>query len=183
MLANLGVLFDFKKAFSSFLAVHGCLQVPDCSFSTIHDVRSLFKMPERVSRRWIAHTSRNQLGPCVSPFSFQPIWLDFSTLLVHRGSQMDCCQGRWIRPSWGGGGARQRSRHALLVDCLIPRTSPPHLLVRHTRTPEVPSKHTINFFHLVPSRPFWLCQLLCRQHSLCELGSFPHSNHVSRILY
>lgn len=183
MLANLGVLFGFKKAFSSFLAVRGCLRVPDCGFSAIHDVHGLFKMPERVSQRWIAHTSRNQLGPSVSPFSFQPIWLDFSTLLVPRGSQMDCCQGRWTRPAAGVEGEWQRSRHALLVDCLIPRTSPPYLLVCHTRTPEVPSKHTINFFHSVPSCLFWLCQPLCRQHSLSELGSFPHCDRVSRILF
>lgn len=34
------------------------------------------------------------LGPSASPFSFEPVWLGFSTLLAPGGPQMDCCQGR-----------------------------------------------------------------------------------------
>ncbi len=127
-----GVLFDFKKH-SSFLQTHGCLQVPECvALSAVHDAHGLFKMPERVSQRWIARTSGSRRGPCVSPFSFQPVWLGFSTLLVPGGPQMDCCQG-------------QQTRQAEKVTVLrlslaswpaIPCASPPWLLVR--RSPPIP---------------------------------------------
>lgn len=47
-------------------------------------------MPERVSQRWIAHTSGSRLGPkCFFHPSFfspiEPVWLGFSTLLAPGG--------------------------------------------------------------------------------------------------
>lgn len=43
-------LFDSKSTLR-LLQTHGCLQVPECGFSAIHNVHGLFKMPERVSQR------------------------------------------------------------------------------------------------------------------------------------
>lgn len=96
----------FQKAFPAFKE-----SGVSCCFSAVLDVRFFLKIREWVSWRWVAHTSdlclhtsRRQLGPSVSPFSFQPIWLGFSTLLVPWGSQMDCCEGRWVWPAGGLGG-------------------------------------------------------------------------------
>lgn len=112
-----------SKSTLQLLEIHGCLQVPDCGFSALHDVHGLFKMPERVSRRWIAHTSGSRLGPSVSPFSFQSIWLDFSTLLVPWGSQMDCCQGQQTQ--------RAEKVTALRLSLLVDQRS----LAHHLRAP------------------------------------------------
>lgn len=109
----MGVLLRFSKSTLQLSQIHGRLQVPECGFSAVHDVHGLFKMPERVSQRWIAHTSGSRLGPSVSPFSFQPVWLGFSTLLVPRGPQMDCCQGR---QTWQSGGKVTAPWLSLLVD-------------------------------------------------------------------
>lgn len=103
-----GVLFDFKKHSPAFTDMRS----PSVALSAVHDVHGLFKMPERVSQRWIARTSGSRLGPCVSPFSFQPVWLGFSTLLVPGGPQMDCCQGQQTRQA----GKVTVLRLSLLVD-------------------------------------------------------------------
>lgn len=52
---------DFKNTLL-LVRTHGCLQVPKCDFSALLDAHGLFKTPERVSRRWIAHTSGSRLG-------------------------------------------------------------------------------------------------------------------------
>lgn len=124
---------------------------------------SFFKMQEWVSWRWVAHTSdlclrtsRRQLGPSVSPFFFQPIWLGFSTLLVPWGSQMDCCQGRWAWPAGGGGGGGGG------VTPLLPRAATSWLL---------------DPWHITPSASCFLSatraplRLVFTQHTVTSLGS------------
>lgn len=149
---------------------HGCLQVPECGFSAVHDVHGLFKMPERVSQRWIAHTSGSRLGPSVSAFSFQPVWLGFSTLLAPGGSQMDCCQGQ---QAW-----QAEKVTVLRLSLLADQWSPAHrLLIRHNPFPLI---HLIPFPHLrsLPSliSILALSVLLCprRQCRPCQLDfSYP----------
>lgn len=127
-------------------------------------------MPERVSQRWIAHIRGSRLGPSISAFSFQPVWLGFSTLLAPGGSQMDCCQGQ---QAW------QVEKVTVLQLLLLADqwSLAHHLLIRHNPFPLI---HLIPFPHLrsLPSliSILALSVLLCprRQRRPCQLDfSYP----------
>lgn len=172
-------VFDSKKFFPAFKR----LGVSCCLSAVLHEhfLVFFFLMQEWVSWRWVAHTgdlclqtSRRQLGPSVSPFPFQPIWLGFSTLLVPWGPQMDCCQGRWAWPAGGGGGSGDGG-----VTPLLPLTATSWLLDPWQTLPQLLAsclpqvnpwgRSSLNTPspHLVPSCVFWL---LCWQNSYKWLG-------------
>lgn len=127
-----------SKSTLPLLQTHGRLQVPECGSSAIHDAHGLFKMPERVSQRWIAHIRGSRLGPSISAFSLQPVWLGFSTLLAPGGSQMGCCQGQ---QAWRVEKVTALERWLQADQWSLAH----HLLIRHKPFPLI---HLIPFPHL-----------------------------------